>query len=67
MNKCMVAISYGDNDAFVKLYETTKKGIYAFLYSYYQNAFDKFEKAHGEHIDGIKDAVKNHKDKFNGR
>ena len=40
MNKCMIAISYGDNNAFAKLYEMTKKGIYAYLYSFYQNPWD---------------------------
>ena len=40
MNACLVKIAKGDNQAFSKLYTETKKGVYAFLYSYFQNVWD---------------------------
>lgn len=40
IDRCLVGVSKGDNDALLKLYEGTKKGIYAFLYSFYQNVWD---------------------------
>ncbi len=33
-------IARGDNAAFEKLYEKTKRGVYAFLYTYFHNAAD---------------------------
>ena len=33
-------IALGDNDAFGRLYARTKKGVYAFLYTYFHNAAD---------------------------
>ena len=30
----------GDNDAFAALYEKTKRGVFAFLYTYYKNQYD---------------------------
>lgn len=33
-------IALGDNDAFGRLYAQTKKGVYAFLYTYFHNAAD---------------------------
>lgn len=33
-------IAHGDNDAFKKLYIETKRGVYAFLYTYFNNQID---------------------------
>lgn len=36
----LIQMSGGDNAAFEKLYTVTKRGIYAFLYTYFHNAAD---------------------------
>jgi len=36
----LVQMSGGDNAAFEKLYAVTKRGVYAFLYTYFHNAAD---------------------------
>ena len=40
VDKLLVRISEGDNDAFAKLYVETKRGVYSFLYSYLSNYHD---------------------------
>ncbi len=40
MNALLIRVKQGDNDAFAQLYNQTKKGIYAFLYTYYNNVWD---------------------------
>ncbi len=40
MDGLLRLISRGDNDAFERLYLQTKRGVYAFLYTYYHNAAD---------------------------
>lgn len=36
----LLRIAQGDNDAFEQLYIQTRRGVYAFLYTYYHNASD---------------------------
>ena len=36
----LVRIAQGDNNAFEQLYIQTRRGVYAFLYTYYHNALD---------------------------
>ena len=36
----LVQIAQGDNNAFEQLYIQTRRGVYAFLYTYYHNALD---------------------------
>lgn len=40
IDRLLIKVANGDNDAFEKLYEHTKRGVYAFLYSYFRNAAD---------------------------
>ena len=40
LDRLLISVSKGDNVAFGKLYEKTKKGVYAFLYTYFHNAED---------------------------
>ena len=40
IDKLLVAIGRGDNDAFAELYDKTKCGVFSFLYSYLQNYED---------------------------
>lgn len=40
VDKLLVRISEGDNDAFAKLYVETKRGVFSFLYSYLSNYHD---------------------------
>lgn len=40
INKLLVKIASGDQDAFAQLYIDTSKGVYAFLYTYLQNHHD---------------------------
>lgn len=40
IDRCLVKMQEGDNAAFACLYEQTKKGVYAFLYPYYRNAWN---------------------------
>lgn len=40
LNVLLICISQGDNAAFEKLYSQTRRGVYAFLYSYFHNAAD---------------------------
>ena len=39
-DKLLAKIAQGDNDAFKSLYLQTRKGVFAFLYSYFKNAPD---------------------------
>lgn len=40
MDKLLVRMSGGDNAAFERLYEGTKRGVFAFLYTYFHNQHD---------------------------
>lgn len=40
IDKLLCKISNGDNGAFEELYILTKKGVFSFLYSYFQNYYD---------------------------
>jgi len=40
IDKLLIKISHGDNDAFVALYEGTKRGVFSFAYSYYKRYED---------------------------
>lgn len=40
LDKLLVLVGQGDNDAFSLLYNETAKGVYAFLYSYYNDKFN---------------------------
>lgn len=40
LDALLVQMSGGDNAAFEKLYAVTKRGVYAFLYTYFHNAAD---------------------------
>lgn len=40
IDKLLVKIARGDNNAFAELYEKTKSGVFSFLYSYLQNYED---------------------------
>ena len=40
LDKLLIRTSKGDNAAFEQLYEETKRGVYAFLYTYFHNAED---------------------------
>ena len=40
LNVLLMCISQGDNTAFEALYTQTRRGVYAFLYSYFHNAAD---------------------------
>jgi len=37
IDKLLIKISQGDNEAFERLYEGTKKGVFSFVYSYAEN------------------------------
>ncbi len=40
LDKLLVRISEGDNAAFERLYEQTRRGVYSFLYTYFHNQAD---------------------------
>ena len=40
LDRLLVKMQEGDNLAFEKLYEGTRRGVYAFLYTYFHNAAD---------------------------
>jgi len=40
IDKLLISISCGDNDAFARLYDGTKRGVFSFLYSYYKRYED---------------------------
>lgn len=40
LDALMTDVSKGDNDAFARLYEETRKGVFAFAYSYLRSAAD---------------------------
>ncbi len=40
IDELMTKVAAGDNNAFARLYEETKRGVYAFAYSYLGNAAD---------------------------
>lgn len=40
INTVLLKTAQGDNDAFERLYTETRKGVYAFLYSYFNNRAD---------------------------
>lgn len=40
LNRLITLVASGDNDAFTKLYQNTKRGVYAFIYSYLKNTVE---------------------------
>lgn len=40
LNRLITLVASGDNYAFTKLYNNTKRGVYAFIYSYLKNTAD---------------------------
>ena len=40
LDELLIRVSKGDNVAFERLYEETRRGVYAFLYTYFHNAED---------------------------
>lgn len=40
IDKLLIKISHGDNDAFAELYEGTKRGVFSFVYPYYKKYED---------------------------
>lgn len=65
-NRLLLRISQGDNNAFAELYEKTNRGIYAFLYSYFNNKADTEDAMQTVYIK-IKTNIHQFKQGTNGR
>lgn len=59
-------IAAGDNDAFGRLYEKTKRGVYAFLYTYYKNHHDTEDAMQSVYL-RIKEKIQLYKPGLNAR
>ena len=66
LNKLLIAIKNGDNSAFTKLYENTKRGVFAFIYSYLKNYADAEDAMQTVYVK-IKSGINGYKEGTNAR
>lgn len=66
INRLIVLTAGGDNNAFAKLYEKTKRGVYSFLFSYLKNRADTEDATQAVYIK-IKRAANSFNSDGNGR
>lgn len=61
----LIKIAHGDNNAFEQLYIKTKRGVYAFLYSYFHNLHDTEDAMQSVYLK-IKRGIQSYKPHTNG-
>lgn len=66
LNKLLIAIKNGDKSAFTKLYENTKRGVFAFIYSYLKNYADAEDAMQTVYVK-IKSGINGYKEGTNAR